>query len=140
MSAAYEHSQFHQDMFNFYCIIMNIDNIRRHVKTVWEDYRQGKVDIFVAFVITEMAFQLLQRLGEESMAKTMFGKPMAPVDQACVIWRFHYIKGNVQDRYTKDHPVEALAELLGMKSVCLISEIMGGRLITDAILGHLLKV
>jgi hypothetical protein len=39
MSAAYEDNQFRQDVFNFYCIITDIDNIRRHVKTVWEDYR-----------------------------------------------------------------------------------------------------
>jgi hypothetical protein len=50
------------------------------------------------------------------------------------------MKGNVEDRYMKDHPVEALAELLGMKSACLISEIMEGRLIIDEILDHLLKV
>jgi hypothetical protein len=138
-SAASEQNEVCQYMFHFYCTIMDIHNIRRHVKTVWADYSQGMVDLFVASVITKMAFYLLLQLEEEDMSTTTFGPEMTLMIHARYIWTTVCSDFDVEDVYTKDHPPKAFAELLGIPAEQLVTEKFSGNVITDDVLNGILE-
>ncbi|CAG8975903.1 hypothetical protein HYALB_00006520 [Hymenoscyphus albidus] len=50
----------------FYAI-EELQAIRRHVYSVWEDYQNGKVDMIVASFVTEVAFNLIESIEREKM-------------------------------------------------------------------------
>jgi hypothetical protein len=139
-SAASVQNKVRQYMFHFYCTIIDIYDIRQHVKTVWKDYSHGKVDLFVASVITEIAFQLLSQLEEEITRAKMLSQagPLTGYIQTKAIWETICENLNVKKVYTKDHPLKAFAELLGIPSASLVFEMLLGRVITDDILEEML--
>jgi hypothetical protein len=140
MSAISEQNEARQYLFHFYCTIIDIFEIRQHVKTVWMEYSHGKVDLSVASVITEMAFQLLLQL-EKGIAGA---KDMSQVEAVTgyihtkAIWGTSCENLNVSKAYAKDHLLKAFAELLGIPSAKLVIEVLLGRVVTDDMLGKML--
>jgi hypothetical protein len=109
-SAASEQNKVRQYMFHFYCTIIDIYDIRQHVKTVWKDYSHGKVDLFVASVITEMSFQLLSQLEEQITSAKMLSQAGAFTGyiQTKAIWETICENLNVRKAYKKNHPLKRL--------------------------------
>lgn len=57
------------DAFAPWCFLADLNDIRAWVKTVWENFRDGKVSLMAAGMVTEMAFEIMQRAHDE-FAKT----------------------------------------------------------------------
>jgi hypothetical protein len=47
-------------LFRAYCAFQDFDDIRRHVRWLWEGYRDGNVDLITASMVTDIAFCLME--------------------------------------------------------------------------------
>ncbi|CAG8951634.1 hypothetical protein HYFRA_00005434 [Hymenoscyphus fraxineus] len=65
----------------FYAI-EELQAIRHHVYSVWEDYQNGKVDMIVASFVTEVAFNLIESIEREKMSFKVDGAEIDSLDCA----------------------------------------------------------
>lgn len=48
----------------FWCLLIEIRDIRRYVKSIWSEYVAGKVDLVTASLVTEAAFESMEIMNE----------------------------------------------------------------------------
>lgn len=65
----------------FYAI-EKIQDIQRHVQSIWQEYLGGKIDMMVASFVTEISFQLIERIEHDEMFFTVDGETIGSFDCA----------------------------------------------------------
>ncbi|KAF2118792.1 hypothetical protein BDV96DRAFT_642966 [Lophiotrema nucula] len=73
-------------MFRIQCTLQDFDEIREHIKNVWIQYQLGRLHLITASVVTELAFQLLQKLEDEYLSLNIGSVTRSFIEHVAFIW------------------------------------------------------
>ncbi|KAK4544544.1 hypothetical protein LTR36_004116 [Oleoguttula mirabilis] len=83
-------------IFQAFCTFHDFNEIRQYLKELWQQHRDGKIDLVVASTVTETAFHLMECLEELTLRPVIDGKQWDPVDVALRFFRFvSYTRGHL---------------------------------------------
>ncbi|CZR60652.1 uncharacterized protein PAC_10548 [Phialocephala subalpina] len=109
-----------------YYAFQDFNDVRQHVKRTWEDYRDGKVDLVTASMVTEIAFHLMEDIERTTLCPTVNGKKMNPLEVALLFFEDCCKKRGQEACFDKPGPMWDLAKWLSLRIKPHINEWISG--------------
>jgi hypothetical protein len=101
-------------LFEAFCTFDDFENIRTYVFGLWEEHRSGKIDFVVASMITEICFQVMERLEQDTLYPCVDGEHLNPLQLGASIFRSIEIAHGVRHSEPVEEPMWSVGEWLGL--------------------------